>query len=147
MIPSKPWDNETKAMRIKTSTAQTWEIKGSNKSPVKVKEFSFMSFRFHSCTHLDTSSQSNTKIIKKNLKYEVLQISILSVSWWCLEFLFEGFANVTVSYSNTRHQNFLSSIPFLISEFLRLHFKHDLKEVSDVSEKLDSEKGKTDIIT
>lgn len=48
--------------------------------------------------------------------------------------LFDGFVDVAVSGSHTRHQDLLSSFLFIFSGFLLLDLEHDLKEVSDVSQ-------------
>lgn len=53
------------------------------------------------------------------------------------ESLFDGFADVAVSGSHTRHQDLLSSFLFIFSRFLLLDLEHDLKEVSDVSQEFD----------
>lgn len=58
----------------------------------------------------------------------------------CKEFsecLFDGFADVAVSGSDTRHQDLLSAFTLVFSGLLRVHLEHDLEEVSDVSQKLD----------
>lgn len=59
-----------------------------------------------------------------------------------VESLFDGFADVAVSRSHTRHQDLLSAFAFVFSGLLRFDLEHDLKEVSDVSQELDPT-GKT----
>lgn len=51
--------------------------------------------------------------------------------------LSDRLADVGVASAYAGHQHFLSSFPFVFVSFPLLDFKHDLKEVPDVSKELD----------
>lgn len=51
--------------------------------------------------------------------------------------LFNGFVYVAVTDSYTGHQDLVPSFPFVFRRLLNLDLKHELEEISNVSEELD----------
>ncbi len=99
----------------------------STKTPLKVVQ--------KQCS-ADTSLWKNMGMPSFHCKIQKHSVKIFSPRE-TLKSLFDGFADVAVSGSHTRHQDLLSSFLFIFSRFLLLDLEHHLKEVSDVSQELD----------